>query len=322
MNLSGLIPIHPLTLVPNYCAGTNIYLWNEKTQATVKFLSSEQIVSQSSFSFLIANPEQKVYVEDTSYQSYQDYLIENLEAWLVETRVPRMLKTAVVTEYFHTQYSKAYQQKTVSAMLASGNDCCQKLGNLGHHIEINGRELQRILRHDDSFVTHAVNTAFYTYLIAECRGYCAEMIIDVCVGAMIHDIGKIEPSFLDDNSELMSGTDHDWSEESRNAHPTEGFRRLCNEPGITTTQLLMTYQHHERPDGKGFPVGLWNDEVHEASKICAVANRFDGLTSNRPHRPGMTRLASLRVMEPEKNTALDSEMIRCLEEKLNQVSTN
>ena len=52
----GLIPIHPLTLVPNYRVGTNVYLWNEKTGSTVKFLSSEQIVTESTFRFLLANP--------------------------------------------------------------------------------------------------------------------------------------------------------------------------------------------------------------------------------------------------------------------------
>ena len=72
----------------------------------------------------------------------------------------------------------------------------------------------------------------------------------------------------------------------------------------------MCYQHHERPDGKGFPVGLMSDEIHEASKICAVANRYEGLTSDCSHRQAMTRLAALRVLESEKNTALDSEMIQ------------
>ena len=82
----------------------------------------------------------------------------------------------------------------------------------------------------------------------------------------------------------------------------------------------MCYQHHERPDGKGFPVGLMSDEIHEASKICAVANRYEGLTSDCLNRQAMTRLAALRVLESEKNTALDSEMIQCLNTNMTQFS--
>ena len=185
---------------------------------------------------------------------------------------------------------------------------------------MDGRELQRTLRHDASFVTHAVNTAFYAYLIAENRGYCDEMITEVCVGAMLHDVGKIEPWLLDCDSDSLSETRQDWTQRNGQSHPVEGFRRLCNEPGITETHLLMCYQHHERPDGKGFPVGLMSDEIHEASKICAVANRYDGLTSDSSHRQSMTRLAALRVLESEKNKSLDSEMIQCLNTSMSQFS--
>ena len=316
----GLIAIHPLTLVPNYRAGTNVFIWNEKTGTTVKFLSSEQIVTESTFSFLLANPSQKVFVEDSSHQSYQEYLIENLESWLVEPRIPRILKTTVIAECFHGRFTKAFGKKSVRDMLECSMECSHQLAQIGHHIQIDGRELQRTLRHDSSFITHAVNTAFYTFLIAENRGYSKEMITEVCVGAMLHDVGKIEPWLLDCNSDSLSETRRDWTARNGQSHPIEGFRRLCNEPVITETPLLMCYQHHERPDGKGFPVGLMSDEIHEASKICAVANRYEGLTSDCSHRQAMTRLAALRVLESEKNTALDSEMIQCLNTSMSQLS--
>ncbi len=307
MTTSGLIPIHPLTLVPNYRVGTNVYLWNDKTGSAVKFLSSEQIVSENIFSFMLANPNQKVFVEDTSHQSYFEYLVEHMACWLVEPRIPRILKTAVMVEYLQGQFGKAFEHKSIQSLLESSIACSRILTQLGHHIQLNGRELQRTLRHDCGFVTHAVNTTFYTYLIAEHQGYCEEMVSDICAGAMLHDIGKIE----------MNG-----SLRNDQAHPTEGFRMLCREPGVTETHLMVCYQHHERPDGKGFPVGLQGDETHIASRICAVANRFDGLTSERAERPAMTRLAALRVLESEKNTALDMEVTKCLEQKMSQTSTN
>ena len=321
MTNSGLIAINPLTLVPNYLAGTNMFIWNENTETTVKFLSSEQMVTESTFSFLLANPGQKVFVEDSSYQSYQEYLIENLESWLVEPRIPRILKTTVITECFHGRFTRAFQKKSVRDLVECSMECSLQLAQIGHHIQIDGRELQRTLRHDASFVTHAVNTAFYSYLIAENRGYCEKMITEVCVGAMMHDVGKIEPWLLDCNSDSLSETRKDWTNRNGQSHPIEGFRRLCNEPGITETHLLMCYQHHERLDGKGFPVGLISEEIHEASKICAVANRFEGLTSDCSHRQAMTRLAAFRVLESEKKIALDSEMIQCLNTKMSHCST-
>ena len=313
MTPSGLIAIHPLTLVPNYCAGTNVYIWNEKTDATVKFLSSEQLVTESTLSFLLANPTQKVFVDDSSYSSYQAYLFENLEAWLVEPRFPGILKTAVIAECFHSQFTIGLKGNSIRSMLDSSSECCKHLGQLGHHMQINGRDLQRVLRHDASFVTHAVNTAMYSYLIAESLGYSSEMIIEICVGAMMHDVGKLEPGSLDGTFSVGSTNSTEWMHRVAQSHPIEGFRRLCHEPGVTETHLLMAYQHHEKLDGKGFPVGLTSTEIHDGSKICSVANRYDGLTSERPNRHAMTRMGAFRVMDSEKNTALNSEMIKCLE---------
>ena len=322
MTPSGLVAIHPLTLVPNYCAGTNIYIWNEKADATVKFLSSEQMVTESAFSFLLANPSQKVFVDESSYSSYQAYLFENLQAWLVEPRILGILKTAVIAEYFHSQFTIGFNCKSIRSMLDSSSECCKHLGEIGQHMQVNGRDLQRVLRHDASFVTHAVNTAMYSYLIAERIGYSNEMIIEVCVGAMMHDVGKIEPGLLDGTFSGGSTNSTEWMRRVAQSHPIEGFRRMCHEPGVTETQLLMAYQHHEKLDGKGFPVGLISTEIHDASKICSVANRYDGLTSERPNRHAMTRMAAFRVMDSEKNTALDSEMIKCLEAAMTQASTN
>jgi len=280
------------------------------------------MVTESTLSFLLANPNQKVFVDESSYSSYQAYLFENLDAWLVEPRIPGILKTAVIAEYFHSRFTIGFKGKSIRSMLDSCSECCKHLGLLGQHMHVNGRNFQRVLRHDASFVTHAVNTAMYSYLIAESIGYSSEMIIEVCVGAMMHDVGKIQPGLLDGTFSGGATNSTEWMPRVAQFHPIEGFRRLCHEPGVTEIQLLMAYQHHEKIDGKGFPVGLTSTEIHDASKICSVANRYDGLTSERPNRHAMTRMAAFRVMNSEKNTALDSEMIQCLEAAMTQASTN
>jgi len=207
-------------------------------------------------------------------------------------------------------------------MLKASIECSQRIASLGHQIQLNGREVQRTLSHDSGFVTHAINTAFYSFLIADHQGYCEELVSDYCAGAMLHDIGKLEFESLDSHPDLARVPSSDWTLRREKLHPIDGFRLLCREPGVTETHLMVIYQHHERQDGSGYPVGLLGDEIHIASRICAVANRYDGLTSERPHRSEMTRLAAMRVLDSEKNTTLDSEVVKCLEKVMNQTSTN
>ncbi len=322
MTPSGLTPIHPLTLVPNHCVGTNVYIWNDKTNSTIKLLSSEQVVTETTSNFLLANPSLQVYVANTCHQSYREYLCEQLEASLAKPRIPKILKTAVLAESIRVKLQDAFAQGSVQKMLVVIDECGQQMAKLGHQIHLNGREVQRTLQHDSSFVTHALNTAFYAFLIADHQGYCEDMVSQICAGAMLHDIGKMDLESLETHPAHALKTPSDWTLRRTKSHPTDGFRLLCREPGVTETQLMITYQHHERPDGKGFPVGLLGDEIHVGSRICAVANRYDGLTSDRPHRPELTRLAAMRVLDSEKNTALDSEVLKCLEQVMSQTTSN
>ena len=91
---------------------------------------------------------------------------------------------------------------------------------------------------------------------------------------------------------------------------------LCKEPGVNEIHLMICYQHHERLDGKGGPVGLIENELLDETKICAVANRFDGLTSKRSQRLSMTRSAALLLMESECGTVIDKEAWKCLNQQL------
>jgi HD-GYP domain-containing protein (c-di-GMP phosphodiesterase class II) len=319
---NGLVSIHPLTLVPNSRLGANVYLWNSENDTAVKFLGEDQDVTEGVFGFLRSNPQQKLFVERTSYSSYQSYLFDNLDSWLRDNRVPSILKTTIVAECVHSQLSKAFAELSINALVTSGIECASRMFDFANKAKISGRELRSSLRRDDSFVTHAVNTAFYSLLIALI--YCddEQMVLDLCAGAILHDIGKLDRELFGSDQPSDLGSQKDWTERSIQTHPTDGFRRLCHVPLCVETHLMVCYQHHERIDGKGFPVGLYGDEIHNASKICAVANRYDGLTSNRANRPAMTKAAALRIMDTERNTQFESEVVRCLDRVLNNPSNN
>jgi HD-GYP domain-containing protein (c-di-GMP phosphodiesterase class II) len=318
----GLVPIHPLTLIPNDKLGVDVYLFNEDQGTTVKFLGANQHVTEAVFSFFLSNPHQRVFIAETSVDSYMQHLHDNFEKWIVEPRVPRILKTTIATECIHSSFAKGHRSRSIEQLVESSIDCSLRLIRYAPEIKICGRELQKSLRHDSSFVTHAVNTSFLVYMIAKALGYHNDILVEMCTGALLHDIGKIDSGYLKSSLRLSEAKSQDWTERSSKTHPIEGFRRLCHLPGVTEVHLMMCYQHHEQIDGQGFPVGLLGNELHEASRICSVANRYDRLTSNRTNRPAITRMAALRVMEAQRNTILDSEFFRCLDRIMSEPSNN
>jgi HD-GYP domain-containing protein (c-di-GMP phosphodiesterase class II) len=74
--------------------------------------------------------------------------------------------------------------------------------------------------------------------------------------------------------------------------------------------LMMCYQHHECMDGSGYPAQRLDCEIHFAARVCAIANRYDHLTTNDNPKLAYTPGSAGRILEQDKSNRLDSEMMR------------
>jgi HD-GYP domain-containing protein (c-di-GMP phosphodiesterase class II) len=80
---------------------------------------------------------------------------------------------------------------------------------------------------------------------------------------------------------------------------------------LSHEQLMMAYQHHERVDGCGYPVGVLGVEIHPWAKMLAVADRFQALTTGRCGRRVMPLPEALAQLARDADDYLDSEMTQC-----------
>ena len=80
---------------------------------------------------------------------------------------------------------------------------------------------------------------------------------------------------------------------------------------------MMIYQHHERLDGKGYPVGVTGEEIHPWARICKVADVFDALTCDRPYRKAGPPQAVLRFMAARVGVDFDEEVFQCFQAMIN-----
>ena len=76
-------------------------------------------------------------------------------------------------------------------------------------------------------------------------------------------------------------------------------------------QLMMVYQHHERTDGRGYPVGLVGSEIHEWARLCAVADVYDALTRDRSYHKGADAKDAMAYLDRESGRGFDEEICRC-----------
>ena len=138
---------------------------------------------------------------------------------------------------------------------------------------------------------HSQRVTEYSLIIGEEMGLGAGQLETIKYGALLHDIGKIG---IKDSVLLKNGPFTPDEREEMNKHPAKTLCILSKfhfPKNLEQVPLVATY-HHEKMDGKGYFEGLAGNEIPFGSRIIAVADVFDALTSRRDY-PKYTKDAIL-----------------------------
>jgi len=153
--------------------------------------------------------------------------------------------------------------------------------------------LCQIKGYDEYTYTHSVNVSVLTTAMAYSLGYNRDRLLEIGVGGVLHDIGKmrVPESILN-----KPGKYTDWEFNVMKKHPEYGMDIVKEKKNISDFSKLLIIQHHERFNGKGYPNRLKGDEIAEIGLIAAVADVYDALTSNRVYRAAWTPQKALAVI--------------------------
>jgi putative nucleotidyltransferase with HDIG domain len=127
--------------------------------------------------------------------------------------------------------------------------------------------------------------------------------------ALLHDIGKtrVPDSILNKPGPLTS--------EERaiiSLHPDWGAEMISRVPGLEPVATIVRC-HHERWDGGGYPSGLSGPQIPLASRIIAVCDSHNAMTSDRPYRPAMSERSALEEMRTGAGSQFDPGAVSQLE---------
>lgn len=171
--------------------------------------------------------------------------------------------------------------------------------------------------HDFYTTTHMINVGIACGMLgAELLGTDDPLVPKLMYGGLIHDIGKagVSVEVLNKEGKL---TDDEWAQIRR--HPQNGADILKKQPNQEAITVDMTLNHHERLDGKGYPNGLTESELTLPSKICAVVDIYDAMTSARPYRGPIPPRTVLDIMRKDVGTAIDQTIFEAWERVVNRL---
>ena len=154
---------------------------------------------------------------------------------------------------------------------------------------------------------HSMAVARYCELIGRELGLDEHRVNRLRLAGMLHDIGKVglADSILDKPGPLSPS---EWDQVRR--HPEMAARILGAKELTDIREWVLA--RHEQPDGHGYPRGLSGDDIPLESRILAVAESYDAMTSDRPYRPAKDRDAAIAEMGRYAGSQFDGAVVDAL----------
>ena len=161
---------------------------------------------------------------------------------------------------------------------------------------------------DGDTYRHSLEVAATARVVGELLGLTPAEIVEVELGALLHDVGKLRlpPHILGKPGRL--------NEDERRLvrlHPEWGAEMVGRIPGLEAVALIVRL-HHERPDGTGYPHGLSHERIPMASRIVSVCDAYGAMTKRRPYSEPLDLDTALIELSRNAGTQFDPDAVDAL----------
>lgn len=164
-----------------------------------------------------------------------------------------------------------------------------------------------IRSYEDYLYAHSVSASIFTICCGISHKYPQSKLRELGVGSLLHDVGKIKipDEVLNKPGKL---TPEEW--EIMKKHTTLGFEMLRQQKELNLLSAHVSYQHHERIDGCGYPRGLSDNEILYYAKIASISDAYDALTAERIYRRRFLPHQAMEIIQQGEDKHFHCELIK------------
>jgi len=311
---SKLLRIRVSSLRLDTIVDFDLYMVSEPGADPVLYRNRHLAITREILERLEESRVKELFIDGSQEKEYRQYVETNLQGILADEAIP-------VSEKADILYSSAkglVRDVLDDPKVPGGVRRCKNLVNSASQFVLKNKtafeHLLRVTSYDYYTYTHSVNVFIYSVVLAQRVG-CVEFpqMSQFGLGALLHDIGKsqIAPAILRSRGALTEGQ---WR--IMKQHPCDGQRILEERGGVSDIALDIVRHHHEKLDGSGYPDQLVDGSISPHSRVVAICDIFDALTTRRCYRDAMNSFPSLRLMKEEFAGKIDAEFFRVFVEMM------
>ena len=168
-------------------------------------------------------------------------------------------------------------------------------------------ELSGLKSFDEYTFYHSINVAILSLALGSTLTRDYRFLSSLGVGALLHDIGKMSVP-IETLNKTTPLTSEEWAD--LREHPVRGAEVTTLTSGVDRASVVCILEHHMRYDLTGYPGRSFEHPQHVTSRIVAVADAYDAMTSQRPYSAPRMQDEAMGIIVKNGGTALDPTLVR------------
>lgn len=166
---------------------------------------------------------------------------------------------------------------------------------------------------DEYTAQHSLNVCVLGIRLATYLEYDKEEVKNIGLCGLLHDIGKMRIP-LDVLNKPGDLTDVELT--VMQTHTTKGYDILIATEDIYPEAIRVTLCHHEQINGKGYPYGIDKEDISTYTRIIAIVDAYDAITSDRVYKKGRLHIQALNILRLCSGTQFDSDLVTAFADSL------
>lgn len=153
--------------------------------------------------------------------------------------------------------------------------------------------IMAMLSNQPYIMKHSVMVSIFAVLLGKANGITSDTNLKIIgLGGFLHDVGVSQLTFDPEDTDQLTPEQR----KEMNRHPEIGRQLLDRVKGIRSEVLQIVMQHHEQPNGNGYPNGLRDKDIYHPAKIVSIADSFCSLITKRSYREAFTVGEAISIM--------------------------